>query len=86
MAGVINTITANNATHPLASTAFATCNTAANVVIKDIVSTNSIALVTGLTLPVLFFNTNTAPNIKLSVNGGNAYSVYRYGTTPPGIT
>lgn len=86
MAGVINTITANNATHPLASTAFATCRTAANVVIKDVVSTNSIALVTGLTLPVLFFETNTASNIKLSVNGGNAYSVYRYGTTPPGIT
>lgn len=85
MAGVINTITANNATHPLASTAFATCNTAANVVIKNAISNNSISLVTGLTLPILFTYSNTATNAQLSINGGLAYPIYRYGTTAPGI-
>lgn len=80
MGGVINTITTNTITYLLASTAFAVCDSAAyegskTATIYDVQNTNtaaSFSLMNGVTVQVLFSQSNTANNPTLNINGTGA--------------
>ena len=92
--GIINTITANNSTHPLASTAYAVCSSNASSQVKIVAVKNydnvniEMPLIKGITLPIFFINSNTAINPILQINDHAAvqYPIYKFGNTAPGIT
>lgn len=91
MANVINKLTVGGISYNIASTAYATCATAASTAAKaayiDGASTPSgFSLVTGTTVHVKFTYANTASSPTLSINGSTAKSIKLYGTTSPGTT
>lgn len=91
MAYVINKIKAGSTTYNIASTAYATCTTAASTAAKvayisGTSATSGVTLTTGLTIHVKFTDTNTAANPTLSVNGTTAKAIKCYGTTAAGTT
>ena len=74
----------------IASTAYATCATAAATAAKvaniQDSSGNVFKLMTGVSVHVKFTNTNTASNPTLSINGTDAKAIKKYGTTAIGTT
>jgi hypothetical protein len=75
----INSIKIGNETHNI-TLPYAVCETAADTVAKQI-SIPGFTLTTGSVIAVKFTNANSASNPTLSVNGGTAKKLYRYGTT-----
>lgn len=73
-------------THLVASTAYATCDTAAATVAKvaTIQDSQAFTLMTGVTIHVKFTNSNTAANPTLNVNSTGAKAIKMYGTTAVG--
>lgn len=91
MANVINKLTVGSISYNLASTAYATCATAASTVAKAAYidgtsATSGFSLVTGTTVHVKFTYANKVSNPTLSINGSTAKSIKRYDTTSPGVT
>ena len=91
MAYVINKIKAGSTTYNIASTAYATCTTAASTAAKvayisGTSASSGVTLTTGLTVHVKFTYTNTAANPTLSVNGTTAKAIKCYVTTAAGTT
>ena len=73
----------------IGSTLFGTCNTAANIAEKEIVMPDFDALVTGITIYVLFENSNIAQNAVLKFNDGTEVSskeIYKNKNKKVGIT
>lgn len=64
---------------------YGTCATGASTAAKAVTCTEfgNGNLVAGTTIRVKFTYSNTASNPTLSVNGGTATTIYRYGTTAP---
>ena len=73
----------NNADHPVTSTLYGTCATAANEAAKVVVCTDFDTLLTGVTIRVKFDNANTAASPTVNINSTGAKSVYRFGSTAP---
>lgn len=91
MANVIGKVNLNSLNYNIASTAYATCGTAAATAAKvayidGAEATDGFTVVTGITVHVRFANTNTAANPTLSVNGSPATAIMKYGTTKVGNT
>ena len=89
MAKVIGKVNLNSLNYNIASTAYATCGTAAATAakvayIEGTEATDGFTVVTGITVHVRFANTNTAANPTLSVNGSPATAIMKYGTTKVG--
>lgn len=84
MGGVINTITTNTITYLLASTAFAVCHSGASVVEKiatiydpqNTSQSTNFSLMNGVTVQVLFDQSNTATNPTLNINGTGNIPIY----------
>lgn len=73
----------NNIDHPITSTLYGTCSTAAATAAKEVVCSNVDSLEAGMTLRMVFSNANTASSPTINVNGKGAKNVYRFGTTTP---
>lgn len=73
----------NNTDHPITSTLYGTCATAANEAAKVVVCTDFDTLLTGVTIRVKFSNGNTAANPTININSTGAKSVFRFGSTTP---
>lgn len=94
MGGVINTITAGTIKYKLASTAYAICSTAAGTtekqaIIYDPTATSTatqFSLMDGVTVQVLFQNTNTATSPTLNINSTGAIPIYTTANTSAGNT
>lgn len=94
MGGVVNTITAGTGKYKLASTAYAFCSSGSEIpnkiaTIYDAVETNSetlFSLIDGVTVQVLFQNSNTASSPTLNVNSTGAIPIYIAINTPAGNT
>lgn len=91
--GTIGKINAGGNDYLVASTAFAVCDTSANIAAKvaTIQDGANFTLMDGVTIHVYFDASNTASNPTLNVNNTGAYSIYfannvdtavRVGTTP----
>lgn len=84
--GVIAGITNDELKHRIASSAYATCPTAAGTATKvatiqkmdSALGNQSFTLVEGMTIHVYFEQPNQATNPTLNVNGTGAISLYRY--------
>lgn len=72
--------------HFVASTAYGTCATAAGTAAKVVVMDDFDTLLTGVTIHVLFQNSNTAESPTLNVNNTGAKPIYSVGITSPGTT
>ena len=72
--------------HFVASTAYGTCATAAGTAAKVVVMDDFDTLLTGVTIHVLFQNSNTAASPTLNVNNTGAKPIYISGVTSPGLT
>lgn len=73
----------NNTDHPITSTLYGTCATAANEAAKVVVCTDFDTLLPGVTIRVKFSNGNTAANPTININSTGAKSVFRFGSTAP---
>ena len=73
----------NNIDHPITSTLYGTCSTAAATAAKEVVCSNVDSLEAGMTLRVVFTNANTAASPTINVNSKGAKNVYRFGSTTP---
>ena len=73
----------NNVDHPVTSTLYGTCATAAASAEKAVVCSNVDVLSAGMTLRVVFTYANEAETPTINVNSLGAKSVYRFGTTKP---
>lgn len=73
----------NNIDHPITSTLYGTCSTAADTAAKEVVCSNVDSLEAGMTLRVVFTNANTAASPTINVNSKGAKNVYRFGSTTP---
>jgi len=92
--GIIGKMQAAGGLHLLTSTLYGTCETAAGTAEKIVyiadTGTNTMTLITGMTLSVKFTYANTAANPTLAIrSNGNAglqaaIPIMRYGTTVPG--
>ena len=84
--GTVAKLAAGGATHLIASTAYATCTTAAGTKAKvaTIQDSQAFTLIVGTTIHVYFQYTNTASAPTLNVNSTGALPVYKYGTTAVG--
>ena len=70
----------------MASTAYGTCATAAATAAKAVLMDGFDTLLTGVTVHVLFQNSNTAENPTLNVNGTGDKPIYIAGIVSPGMT
>lgn len=70
--------------HLVGSSLFGTCTTPAATAAKLVVLPNFDTLITGVTVHVLFTNTNTAASPTLNVNSTGAKAIYLSGTSAPG--
>lgn len=82
----VGRVSAANADHFVASTAYGVCGTAAGTVAKVVVMEDFDTLLTGVTIHVLFQNSNTAESPTLNVNNTGAKPIYTRGIIPPGDT
>lgn len=82
---VVNQIKAGGTTYNLASTAYATCDTAAATQAK-VATLAGFTLITGVTVHVKFTNSNTASAPTLNVNSTGAKNIVKYGTTGAGTS
>lgn len=84
--GTVAKLAAGGATHLIASTAYATCMTAASTKAKVAIIQDSQAftLIVGTTIHVYFQYANTASAPTLDVNNTGALPIYKYGTTAVG--
>lgn len=73
----------NNTDHPVTSTLYGTCDTAAATAAKVVTCADVDALTSGMTIRVKFTNANTAASPTINVNSTGAKTVYRFGTTAP---
>ncbi|MBO6078237.1 MAG: hypothetical protein J6P66_05735 [Bacteroidaceae bacterium] len=73
----------NNADHPVTSTLYGTCDTAAATAAKVVTCADVDVLTSGMTIRVKFANANTAASPTINVNSTGAKTVYRFGTTAP---
>ena len=84
--GTVAKIKTVTATHLLASTAFAVCNTEADIAdkIATVQDDQDFELFKGVTVHVKFMYENTARDPFLSINETGLKPIYRYGTISPG--
>lgn len=82
----VGRVSAANAEHFVASTAYGVCGTAAGTAAKVVVMEDFDTLLTGITIQVLFQNSNTAANATLNVNNTGAKPIYIAGIASPGTT
>lgn len=84
--GTIGKINAGGNDYLVASTAFATCNTSANITAKvaTIQDSADFTAIEGITVQVLFTYSNTADNPTLNINSTGAYPIYLNTGTVPG--
>ena len=73
----------NNVDHPVTSTLYGTCDTAAATAAKVVTCADVDVLTSGMTIRVKFTNANTAASPTINVNSTGAKTVYRFGTTAP---
>ena len=73
----------NNVNHPMTSTLYGTCATAAATAEKAVVCSDVDTLTAGMTLRVVFQYGNEAATPTINVNSLGAKSVYRFGTIKP---
>lgn len=76
-------------TYFLGSNAYLTCSSNAETVAKEVPSDSNLSidyLFTGMTVHILFTNSNTASNPTLNLCSLGAKPIYLYGTTSPGNT
>lgn len=74
----------NSADHPVASTLYGTCDTAANVAAKVVSCADFDTLLPGVSIRVKFANSNTANNPTININNTGAKALYLYGSTAAG--
>ena len=86
--GTVGKISIRDDTHLIASTAYATCSTAAGTSAKiaTIQDSQSFSLFNGETVHVKFTYTNTAVLPTLNINGTGTYPMARYGNIAVGTT
>lgn len=82
--GYVSKIQVGSATHPVASSLYGICTTAADEEIKAVSCDDFDEMITGVTIHVKFLHTNSAATPKLNVNSLGVKPIYRYGTTAPG--
>ena len=82
----VGKVSAANSDHFVASTAYGTCGTAAGTAAKIVVMDDFDTLLTGVTIHVLFQNSNTAESPTLNVNNTGAKAIYINGIVAPGDT
>lgn len=70
----------------IVTTYYATCSTAAATSKKEVTVDSSFSLESGARIVVYMTNSNTVSNPTLSVNGGTAHAIRRYGTTAAGTS
>lgn len=70
----------------IVATYYATCSTAAATSKKEVTVDSSFSLESGARIVVYMTNSNTVSNPTLSVNGGTAHAIRRYGTTAAGTS
>ena len=73
----------NNADHPVTTTLYGTCDTAAATAAKVVTCADVDVLTSGMTIRVKFTNANTAASPTINVNSTGAKTVYRFGITAP---
>lgn len=81
--GYVSKVKVGSATHPVASSLYGICNTAAGEAAKAVSCADFDALATGVTIHVKFLHTNDAANPTLNINSTGVKPIYRYGTTAP---
>lgn len=72
--------------YPVVSTGYGTCTTAAATAEKAVTMANFDTLLEGVTIHVLFQNSNTAASPTLNVNSTGAKTIYIAGVSAPGTT
>ena len=70
----------------IVATYYATCSTAAATSKKEVTVDSSFSLESGARIVVYMTHSNTVSNPTLSVNGGTAHAIRRYGTTAAGTS
>ena len=83
--GYVSKIKVGSATHPVASSLYGICTTAAGEEVKAVSCADFDQLIEGVTIHVKFLHTNSAANPKLNVNSLGVKSIYRYGASAPGV-
>lgn len=87
---IVSQIQVNNQSHPIASSAYGVCQTAASTAAKVVNIQNDAALqfqlITGVTVHIKFRYHNAAQNPTLNINQTGAHPIYRYGNSPIGAT
>ena len=73
--GYVGKVAAGGSTHLVGSTLFGICDNLANTAAKTVTCTDFDTLVSGVTIHVLFTQTNTASNPTLNVNSTGAYPI-----------
>ena len=86
MSSYVGKVSAASEDHFVASTAYGTCATAAATAAKAVLMDGFDTLLTGVTIHVLFQNSNTAENPTLNVNGTGDKPIYIAGIASPGMT
>lgn len=83
--GTVAKLNIGGSDHLIASTAYATCPTAAATAAKvaTVQDSQAFTLITGTTVHVKFTYDNDVASPTLNVNGTGAKNIYRYGTTAP---
>ena len=84
--GYVSKVAVGSHVHPVGSSLYGTCDTAANTVEKAVVCPDFDELATGVTMHIKFTNTNTIAEPTLNVNSTGARAIVRYGTTKVGTT
>lgn len=82
----VGKVTAGGSTHLVGSTLYGTCNTAAATAAKVVTCADFDKLETGVTIHVLFTNSNTASDPTMNVNSTGAYSIMRRTDASAGST
>ena len=82
----VGKVSAASEDHFVASTAYGTCATAAGTAAQIVVMDDFDTLLTGVTIHVLFQNSNTAESPTLNVNNTGAKPIYISGVESPGST
>lgn len=81
--------TVGTADLPIVASGYVICSSAADAETKTVVTSGAgsiNALMNGMTLHVMFVNSNTAEDPALKINDLAAVPIRRYETTPPGVT
>lgn len=86
MAYITKVTAGGNTEIPVASSLYGTCSTAAATAAKVVTCADFDTLVQGVTIHVLFTNTNTASNPTMNVNSTGAYPILRRTDATAGVS